>query len=108
MEKTIYRFKFEHDVDMKEVEETAALAVVAASALHGEPAVRLSWSYAASHEKKTLVAAHHDEIGMDVTRMFVGFCSHEYGNKSFKTEMVSPATEHDTGEIYREGMVPHA
>lgn len=53
MTKTVYRFEFTDSVDMKDVEETLLLSILAVGYLHGESAIRLEVRYAVNAERRT-------------------------------------------------------
>lgn len=84
----IYRFEFVEGTDMKQVEDTVSLAILAAGCMCGEARIRLCVSYACSHEKRSVVIQAIDD-GESVLMLFVGFCSHEYGSESFKVARLS-------------------
>lgn len=83
----ICRFQFVEGTDMKEVEATVGLAFLAAGCLIGEPRLRLETGNAISHEKRSVVIRANGDCEC-VLMLFVGFCSHEYGETSFTVEKV--------------------
>lgn len=83
----IYRFEFVEGTDMAEVEDTVRLSILSAGCLIGDAAVRLDAGYAISYDKRSVVLSGHNAAEC-VIRIFCGFCSHEYGNNSFKVERV--------------------
>lgn len=89
MSRTIFRFTFKKEHDIKEIEDTISLAVLAAGCLLGESAVRLDFGYTVGPSTATglptAVLGFYGQAGECVVRIFTGFASHEYGNDSFKT-----------------------
>lgn len=84
----ITRLRFKNKTDMRSVEETVALAIVGASCIHGDAAVRLSCSYLVSNEKRTAVVRWEEDVGGCVIRLVIGFCAKEYGSTAFAVERV--------------------
>lgn len=88
--RTVYRFEFLHRVDIDEVEQTLALSILAVGCLQGEAAVRLDAGYAIDRDARVIVVDGDTETGRAVTRVFTGFCIHEFGDDAFS---VSRPTE---------------
>lgn len=83
MGRTVYRLEFEIPVDMDAVEETLLLAILAVGCLYGEAAVRLDAGYAIDAEARVVVIDGGTDIGRAVARIFIGFCSREFGDGTF-------------------------
>jgi len=79
----VYRFQFVDGTDMEEVEQTLFLSILAVGFLHGEPAVRLDAGYAVDAQKRAVALDSATETGRAVTRVFTGFCIHEFGDENF-------------------------
>lgn len=79
----VYRFQFDEGIDMEEVEQTLVLSILAVGFLHGEAAVRLDAGYALDAEKRAVAVDAATETGRAVTRVFTGFCIHEFGDENF-------------------------
>lgn len=79
----VYRFQFDEGIDMEEVEQTLVLSILAVGFLHGEAAVRLDAGYAVDAEKRAVAVDAATETGRAVTRVFTGFCIHEFGDENF-------------------------
>lgn len=79
----VYRFQFAEETDMEEVEKTLFLSILAVGFLHGEAAVRLDAGYAVDAEKRAVAVDAATETGRAVTRVFTGFCIHEFGDENF-------------------------
>lgn len=81
--RSVYRITFTIPVDMEAVEETLLLAILAVSCLHGEAAVRLDAGYAINTRERVVVLDASTDIGIAVTRVFIGFCTREFGDEVF-------------------------
>lgn len=84
MNKTIYRFQFESSVPMDEAEISLAMAIIAAEALYGQPAVRLALRYLFGEEKRACVIEGDSEIAREVVLIFTQFLIREFGENSFQ------------------------
>jgi hypothetical protein len=81
--RTVYRLTFRIPVAMEAVEETLLLAILAVGCLHGGAAVRLDAGYAIDPGDRAVVLDAGTEIGRAVARVFIGFCTHEFGDDAF-------------------------
>ena len=91
--KDVYRYSFEKDVPLQDVEESLLLAVLAAECLHGESRVRLDAGYYLDKESRACVVDASTPVGQDINKTFTGFCIREFGQDSFKVERVADAPE---------------
>ena len=89
--KDVYRYSFEKDVPLQDVEESLLLAVLAAECLHGESRVRLDAGYYLDKENRACVVDASTPVGQDISKIFTGFCIREFGEDSFKVERVAGA-----------------
>ena len=58
----------------------------------GEAAVRLDAGYAIDRDRRVIVVDSDTETGRAVTRVFTGFCIHEFGDDAFPASAI-PSTE---------------
>jgi len=84
--RSVYRLAFTIPVDMETVEETLLLAVLAVGCLHGESAVRLDAGYGLDRDDRVVVIDAGTQIGCAVARVFIGFCTREFGDDTFRVE----------------------
>jgi hypothetical protein len=84
----VYRFEFAEGPDMKEVEETLVLSILAVGCLHGEPAVRLDAGYAVDAERRVAAVDGTTPSGSAVARVFTGLAIHEFGDENFSIARV--------------------
>jgi hypothetical protein len=82
--KTIHRFRFEPEVPLEQAETTLVLAIIAAEALHGQAAVRLSMRYLFGEEKRACVIDGDSEAARHVILIFTQFLIHEFGENAFQ------------------------
>jgi len=91
--KTIHRYQFEPDVPIEEAEVSLAMAIIAAEALYGQPAVRLSLRYHLSEEKRACAIDGDNDVARDVILIFTQFLIREFGENSFRvTRETHPST----------------
>jgi hypothetical protein len=88
MPKPVYRFAFKEGTDMREVEDTLILSVLAVGCLHGESAIRLDAGYAIDSERRVVAVDGTTETGRAVTRVFTGLSIHEFGDETFSVVRV--------------------
>ena len=94
MNRELYRYRFERDVPLKEAEESLLLAALAAECLHGESRVRLDASYCFSKRRRACVIDASTDVGRDISRIFSGFLSREFGEDSFRVKrLTTPETK---------------
>lgn len=89
MTRTVYRFEFTEGVDMKDVEETLLLSILAVGCLHGESAIRLEVGYAVNAERRTAAVDGTTPSGSAVARVFTGLAIHEFGDGNFSIARVN-------------------
>ena len=82
--RSVYRLAFTIPVDMEAAEETLLLAILAVACLHGESAVRLDVGYAIDKGGRVVVIDAGTPIGRAVARVFIGFCTREFGDDTFR------------------------
>jgi hypothetical protein len=91
MSKTVYRFQFEPEVPIEEAETSLIMAIIAAEALHGQPAVRLSMRYLFGEEKRVCVIDGDNDVARQVVMIFTQFLIHQFGEDAF--QITQPARE---------------
>ncbi|MEO2026661.1 MAG: hypothetical protein ABGZ23_12350 [Fuerstiella sp.] len=104
MTKELYRYEFQPDVPLEEVEASLLLAVLATESLHGESQVRLDASHYLDPDRRACVIDAGTPVGRDVNRLFVGFMRREYGEDAFRVERISSPTHQPEPE---QELCPH-
>jgi hypothetical protein len=89
MTKAIYRYRFEPDVPLDEVEDTLVLALLAVEALHGEAQVHLDAGHVFDREQRACVLDATTAVGSNLNRLFVGLLRRELGEAAFRVERVA-------------------
>jgi len=98
MTRELYRYEFQPDVPLEEVEASLLLAVLATESLHGESQVRLDASHYLDPDRRACVIDAGTPVGQDVNRLFVGFLRREFGEDSFHIQRMNPSTQHTEPE----------
>jgi hypothetical protein len=88
MAQLLYRYEFTAETPAEEIEAALLLALVATEALHGEAQTRLDAGHAVNLERRTLVIDASTAVGHDLTKLFTGFVSGEFGEGAFRVERV--------------------
>ncbi len=96
MNKGLYRYRFDEQLVLDEIEDTLVLALLAAEALHGEAQVRLDVGHHFDREQRACVIDAGTDAGRDVNRLFVGFLRREFGERAFRVERVDTASLRET------------
>ena len=89
MNRTRYRYEFEPEVSLHEVEESIALAILAAEGVHGEAQVRLDAGYAIDEPARACLIDASTAVGETIARVFTGFLRKEFGEDAFRVERVA-------------------
>jgi hypothetical protein len=84
----IYRYSFPSTIPLDDVEETLLLAIIATESLHGESQVRLDSAHLFDREQRACVIDAHTQVGRDLSRLFTGFVTREFGANAFSVERV--------------------
>ena len=79
MDKQVYRFSFNPEVSMEDVENFLLLAVLAAEGLHGKARVRLDAAYGMNGAKRSCVVDANTQVGQDMAAIFAGFAMCVFG-----------------------------
>ena len=89
-ESAVYRFAFDGDVSLDEVEGTMALALIGVQALHGEAGARLGAGHYFDRLRRACVIDGRTPVGRDLGRLFTGFLTREFGETGFTVEPAEP------------------
>lgn len=84
MEQKTVRFNFQPEHDAEAVEDDFGLALLIATYLHGEPAVRLAVRYLVSSTGHACVAQTVGDVGETVLKVFTGLCVARVGAEGFE------------------------
>ena len=101
MIRTVYRFVFEPDISMDDVEKALALATIAVESIHGEQAMMIDGKFAVLKRARTCLIDAETEVGCDLARVLSGFMNTCSGG-CFRTDMIEcKAPLGDMLDLYR-------
>lgn len=83
-EGTVYRYSFKRHLAMDDVQDSLTLAVLGAEQLHGRAKMRLDASFRLDRQRRTCTIDGSNQVGQDVARLFAGFLTREFGERSFQ------------------------
>ena len=89
MNRELYRYNFNSNVPLRDVEESLLLAVLATESLHGRSLVRLDASFCLDAGKRSCVVDAATDVGRAIASIFTGFLSREFGEEAFKVERIA-------------------
>jgi hypothetical protein len=91
MSKETYRYHFEPQIDIDEVEQSLLLAILSVEALHGETQTRLDAAHAFDAERRSCVIDAGTDVGRSLNRLFLGYVRREFGEDAFSVSRVETA-----------------
>ena len=92
----IYRYVFDSDIAMEDVESSLLLALWGTECVHGAVNVRLDASHFMDLDARACVIDASTCVGKDINRLFVGFVSREFGPDAFRVERVGKSIPKET------------
>jgi len=101
MPREIYKYQFSEGVSLRDVEETLLLAVLAAESLHGQSRVRLDAGYCLEERKRVCVIDATTDVGRDISSIFTGLATREFGEDSFQVERIEGPSKPQQAEAAR-------
>lgn len=87
-----YKYRFDESVPAQELEDTFMLAMLAVESLHGRSRVRMESRFNLDKARRTCVIDASTDVGSDLARIFTGFATKEYGERSVLIERTVDAT----------------
>jgi hypothetical protein len=88
VDKDAYRYSFNEDVPLREVEESLLLAVLAVENLYGRSPVRLDATFLLDRKERTCEVNAGTEVGRAIARIFTGFLTQQFGERAFRVERI--------------------
>ncbi|MGB9619458.1 MAG: hypothetical protein ACPL7K_03485 [Armatimonadota bacterium] len=79
MVRTVYKFTFDDNVAMDEVERILALSVIPVESIHGESAMLVDGRFAVNKRRRTCLIDAESQLGNDLARVFTGFLNANSG-----------------------------
>lgn len=86
-----YKYRFDESVPAQELEDTFMLAMLAVESLHGRSRVRMESRFNLDKARRTCVIDASTDVGSDLARIFTGFATKEYGERSVLIERSLPS-----------------
>lgn len=90
MAPSVYRYQFDPDVPIPEVEHTLLICLLAVQSLHGEAGARLAVGHHLDRRRRTCVVDGRTPEGRDLAKLLTGFLSREFGETAFSVEPAEP------------------
>ena len=84
----VYRYRFQEQIALEDVEAALLLAIWACEALHGEAQTRLDAAHYLDLEARACVIDAGTDVGRDFCRLFLTFIRRECGEDCFQVEHV--------------------
>jgi hypothetical protein len=89
MTTSVFRFTFAPGVDIRDVESTLQLSILAAEGLFGEASVRMDASYLSDAPRSVIVVDGSTAVGDAIVRIYTGFLTREIGADAFSVRRMS-------------------
>jgi hypothetical protein len=80
----VYRFEFDQDIPIKEIEDTLFWAVLNAESIFGKSKVRLDGSFYFDRSKRICVIDKTTEVGQHIAQIFTSLISRSFGETAFR------------------------
>lgn len=106
MAKIVYRYEFEPEVSVEEIEESLFMAILCCEALHGKASTRLDAGHYFDRDKRSCAIDSTTQVGNDFNRLFVGFALKQFGEDSFSVERVDSPPMPPTAPKHRSPASP--
>jgi hypothetical protein len=88
MRAAVFRYDFQPEVPLDEVEHTIVLALVATESLHGECNVQLAAPHFLDKDHRACIVDATSAVGVDFNRLLLGFLRREFGSSAFRVQSV--------------------
>jgi len=89
----VYRYRFRTDVDLRDVEDTLLLSILAADGLFGEARARMDVAYAVDPSIHTIIVDASTDVGQAVSAVFTAFVLREFGRHAVDVRRVQGVGE---------------
>lgn len=96
MRAAIFRYDFQPDVPMNEVEASIVLAILATESLHGECNVQLAAPHFLDADHRACIVDATSSVGIDFNRLLLGFLRREFGPLAFRVCAVNQSQQSET------------
>lgn len=86
MLRRVYRFSFEPDVSMDDVQQSLVLATIAIESIYGERALEMDGRFAVRRKRRSCLIDAETPLGCDLAKAFGGFLT-TVAHDSYRVEM---------------------
>jgi hypothetical protein len=100
MRAAVYRYDFNNEVPMDEVEASIVLALLGTESLHGECDVQLAAPHYLDRERRTCIVDGSTALGRDFNRLLLGFLRREFGSAAIRIQVVDASRPEATSATY--------
>lgn len=80
MSRERYRYQFDDEVPVRDIEETLILALLAVESMHGRTRVRMDARFQLDKKNRACVIDADTQIGADLAKIFTGYVTREFGD----------------------------
>jgi hypothetical protein len=84
-----YRYQFNEDLPLEDIEAALTLSLLAVESLHGEAQTKLDAAHFLDAPRRACVVDATTEVGQALNRVFTGFLRREFGGESFRVERIA-------------------
>ncbi|MCO6436921.1 MAG: hypothetical protein J5J06_07525 [Phycisphaerae bacterium] len=88
MMSAIYRYEFNEQAAIADVECTLHLALIGAKGLFGESTVRMDAAYSIDQARRIIAIDARSEVGHAICQLFTGYLTKEFGEAAFTVRAV--------------------
>ena len=92
----VYRYSFNQDVDLEDVQASLVLSILGVESLHGQPVARLDVGHLLDPDTRTCVIDASTVAGRDLNKLFAGYLLREFGADSFEVRRLDKSQSRDT------------
>lgn len=92
-----YRYVFNDNVDLRDVEDTLLLSVLAVEGIHGEARVRMEAHYACDTGARAVAIDAGSEVGRHLNAVFTSFVIREFGRSAFCVQRAAGLAAKEVG-----------
>ena len=94
MSARVFRYQFDSQVPIEEVESSLLLAILATESLHGETDVQLNVIHTLDTQRRICVIDAGSDVGRSLNKIFAGFLRREFGRDQFTVRrLYAPVNE---------------
>jgi len=89
MSQCIYKYSFDNQFQLKEIENSLFIAALATESLYGRSRLKLDTAFRLEKQKRSCVIDGSTEVGQHIACVFTGLLTKEFGEDGFKVERLN-------------------